>query len=90
VDGRDKPGHDDLFSGDHKRVPMVSMRTDAIQILTSESTVCGSVDSASRKLRVCHVKDREPRDLIPRWHVEVQFDEGDKVSGGRVLALKAG
>jgi hypothetical protein len=69
---------------------MVSMRTDAIQTLTSEGMVCGSVDSASRRLRVCHVKDREPRDLIPRWHVEVQFDEGDRVSGGRVFGTEGG
>jgi hypothetical protein len=73
-----------------KRVPIGSMRSDAIQILAGEGMECGSVDSSSRKLLVCGAKDREPRHLIPRWHVEIQFDQSDKVSGGRVLALKAG
>ena len=65
------------------RVPKGTTRADAIQILAGEGMRCGS-----RKLLVCEVKNREPQMLIPQWLVEVHFDESDKVSGGRVLALK--
>lgn len=71
-----------------QRVPKGSTRKDAFQILSSEGMSCFNATPNQRPL-VCGVKKREPAHLIPNWHVEVQFDENDKVSGGRVLALKA-
>ena len=71
-----------------QRVPKGSTRKDAAQILSSEGMSCSHAQS-SQRLLTCDLKDREPAHLIPRWVVEVQFDENDKVSGGRVLALKA-
>lgn len=70
-----------------QRVPKGSTRKDAAQILSSEGMRCGHVQS--QRLLTCDLKDREPAHLIPRWVVEIQFDESDRVSGGRVLALKA-
>ena len=73
-----------------KRVPNGSTRADAIQILASEGMSCESVDTASRKLLACEAKNRRPQSLIPRWYVEILFDEGDRVLDGRVIAFKAG
>lgn len=71
-----------------QRIPKGSTRMSALQILSSEGMNCSHAHS-NQRLLTCDLKDREPAHLIPRWFVEVQFDENDKVSGGRVLALKA-
>ncbi|MEA2823462.1 MAG: hypothetical protein QOJ86_5466 [Bradyrhizobium sp.] len=67
-----------------KRLPVGSTRSEALQILTVEGMECARPPgTAQRDLLVCYVTS--PR---VRWHIEVQFDENDRVLGGRVLTLK--
>ena len=73
-----------------RRVPRDSTRADATEILASEGMKCESVDTAPRKYLACEAKSRWPQSLIPRWYVEILFDESDRVSDGRVIAFKAG
>jgi len=73
-----------------KRVPRGSTRADATGILASEGMKCDAVDTAPRKYLVCEATNRWPQGSIPRWYVEILFDESDRVSDGRVIAFKAG
>ena len=73
-----------------RRVPRGSTRADATEILASEGMKCEPVDTAPRKYLACEAKNRWPQSLIPRWYVEILFDESDRVSDGRVIAFKAG
>jgi hypothetical protein len=68
-----------------KRLPLGSTRSEALRVFSVEGMKCSpAVGLEARRLLVCGVTS--PRG---RWHVEVQFDDSDKVSGGRVLTLKA-
>jgi hypothetical protein len=68
-----------------KRLPVGSTRSEALQIFSAEGMACERpVATADRNMLVCYVTS--PR---VRWHIEVRFDENDRVLGGRVLTLKA-
>jgi hypothetical protein len=68
-----------------KRLPVGSTRSEALQIFSVEGMECARPPgTAQRNTLVCSVTS--PR---VRWHIEVQFDDNDKVSSGRVLTLKA-
>jgi hypothetical protein len=67
------------------RLPLGSTRSEALAIFSTEGMKCERpTGTAQQRILVCYVTS--PR---VRWHIEVQFDENDKVSGGRVLTLKA-
>lgn len=66
------------------RLPLGSTRSEALAIFSTEGMKCERpTGPISRTMVVCGVTS--PR---VRWHIEVQFDDNDKVSGGRVLTLK--
>jgi hypothetical protein len=68
-----------------ERLPVGSTRSEALQIFSTEGMQCSRPPgTAQQKMLVCYAAS--PR---VRWHIEVQFDDNDKVSGGRVLTLKA-
>jgi len=68
-----------------KRLPIGSARSDALGVLSDEGMKCSpGTGSTARTMLVCGVTS--PR---VRWHIEIQLDENNKVSGGRVLTLKA-
>jgi hypothetical protein len=68
-----------------KRLPLGSTRSEALAIFSTEGMKCERpVGTAQWNMLVCYVTS--PR---VRWHIEVQFDKNDRVSGGRVLILKA-
>jgi hypothetical protein len=68
-----------------QRIPLGSPRSEALAIFSTEGMKCERpTATAQQGMLVCHVTS--PR---VRWHIEVQFDDDDKVSGGRVLMLKA-
>jgi hypothetical protein len=69
-----------------ERVPIGSARSEAVRILADESMVCTAINTPTRKSLACSLPD-DPVG-VPRWHVEVNFDEHDKVAEGRVLPLK--
>ena len=67
------------------RLPLGSTRSEALGTFSTEGVQCSRPPgTAQQKMLVCYVTS--PR---VRWHIEVQFDDNDKVSGGRVLTLKA-
>jgi hypothetical protein len=68
-----------------ERIPIGSARSEAVRILADEGMVCIAINTPTRNLS-CSL----PYDPVgvPRWHVEVNFDEHDKVAEGRVLPLK--
>jgi hypothetical protein len=67
------------------QLPPGSTRSEALAIFSREGMQCSRAPgTAQQKMLVCYVTS--PR---VRWHIEVQFDDNDKVSGGRVLTLKA-
>jgi hypothetical protein len=69
-----------------ERVSVGSSRSEAVRILADEGMVCTAINTPTQNRLACSVPD-EPVG-VPRWHVEVKFDEDDKVADGRVLALK--
>jgi hypothetical protein len=67
------------------RLPLGSTRSEVLAIFSTEGMKCERpTGPISRTMLICGVTS--PR---VRWHIEIQFDENDKVSGGRVLTLKA-
>jgi hypothetical protein len=69
-----------------KRVPRGSTYADAVNILGAQGLTCNPSQAWERMI-VCYPPDRPS--IVPRWHIEVKFDADGKVSGGRVLMLKA-
>jgi hypothetical protein len=69
-----------------EHVPVGSSRSEAVRILGAEGMVCTAINTPTQNRFACSVPD-EPVG-VPRWHVEVQFDEHDRVANGRVLPLK--
>jgi hypothetical protein len=69
-----------------ERVPIGSARSEAVRILADEGMVCTAINTPTRNSLACSLPD-DPVG-VPRWHVEVNFDEHDKVAEGRVLPLK--
>ena len=67
-----------------ERVSVGSSRSEAVRILADEGMVC--INTPTRKSLVCSLAD-DPVG-VPRWHVEVDFDENDKVAEGRVFPRK--
>jgi hypothetical protein len=68
-----------------KRLPIGSSRADALQVFSLEGMKCERpTGTAQQSMLVCYVTAPKVR-----WHIEVRFDDNDKVSGGRVLTLKA-
>jgi hypothetical protein len=69
-----------------KHVPTGTSREDALRILSAEKLSC-SPSASTKNLLICQAHLRPSN--VTRWWIEVRFDEVDRVSGGRVLALKA-
>jgi hypothetical protein len=68
-----------------KRLPIGSSRADALEMLSSEGMKCSPMTIPNhREMLVCKASSHQSR-----WRIEIQFDENEKVSGGRVLELKA-
>lgn len=68
-----------------KRLPLGSTLSQALDVFATEGMKCERpARPLSRPMLICSVT--APR---MRWHIEVQLDGNDKVSGGRVLTLKA-
>jgi hypothetical protein len=68
-----------------KRLPIGSSRADALEMLSSEGMNCLPMTIPNRReMLVCKASS-----LQSRWRIEIQFDENERVSGGRVIELKA-
>jgi hypothetical protein len=68
-----------------KRLPIGSSRADALERLSSEGMKCSPMTIPNhREMLVCKASS-----IQSRWRIEIQFDENERVSGGRVLELKA-
>jgi hypothetical protein len=70
-----------------EHVPTGSTRSDALRILGDEGLNCTPSNAPTPNSLACWTRTRPSN--VPRWYVEVKFDQDDKVSGGRVLMLKA-
>ena len=73
----------------YARVPLGSSRSEALRILGTEGIQCSpATGPVGLNHMVCSPWDR-PTHVVPRWHIEIRFDQDDRLAGGRVLALKA-
>jgi hypothetical protein len=70
-----------------ERVPIGSTRDEAFRILAVEGFRCNPSNAPTPNSLACWTLTRPSS--VPRWYVEVKFDEADKVAGGRVFPFKA-
>jgi hypothetical protein len=62
-------------------------RNDAEKILQAEGIDCAPSSGPQKEaLLVCGVRSKPSG--VPRWYIEISFDQENAVSGGRVLMLK--
>jgi hypothetical protein len=69
-----------------ERVPRGTTRNSALGILASEGLACER-SSALNTGMVCSALSEKPVHE-PNWHIELVFDQDEKLTGGRALALK--
>lgn len=71
-----------------ERVPHGTARERTLDVLTAEGIRCTPVNGPDRdRNMVCYAPNRPMH--VPRWHVELAFNQNDELSGARVLSLKA-
>ena len=71
-----------------ERVPVGSTRTDAVRILGGEGLACAASTLPTPGSLQCSPPTQPAG--VPRWYIQVEFDGDSKVSGGKVLMMKAG
>jgi hypothetical protein len=70
-----------------QHVPLGSARSDAVRILADEGMDCQPSNAPTPNSLACFLHDRPAS--VPRWYIEVKFDQDNKVSEGHVLVFKA-
>jgi len=71
-----------------ERVPPGTKRSEAASIMVSEKIECSRPRGLLQQhLLVCGARGRPCS--VPRWHIELSFDERDEFKTGRVIPLKA-
>jgi hypothetical protein len=70
------------------RVPTGTTRSDALRILADEGMSCQPSHVPTPHSLACGPRS-QPKS-VSRWYIQVTLDPDDKVTGGRVLKMKAG
>jgi hypothetical protein len=70
-----------------QRVPVGSTRADAIRLLAEEGFECIPSTVPWPHSLGCWTRTRPSN--VPRWHIQLELDQSDRVAGGRVMMLKA-
>lgn len=72
-------------------VPVGSTYEQAFKVLSSQGMTCGPLKRNDFSSLACGVEDArgDVCTLIPRWSVDIYFDQNGKVSRGNVTPLKA-